>query len=191
MERTRSTPPGPVLLLFVIAGLTVLVCLRYDWWPARFTSGQWWDGLIWAVGALITLAVCGVIWAFRTLYLVGRERRWSWWVVPVPAVVAATVVLTQLIQPQSFLDVRHEFEAVAAEMIAEDVVERSNVEIGPYDFYSVSRDDENSVYFMEAGGLGLTTTRGWVYSPDVVPHRFDEFDLVHIDGPWYRFTASF
>ncbi|BCN83242.1 hypothetical protein RE0356_18830 [Prescottella equi] len=51
------------------------------------------------------------------------------------------------------------------------------------------KDAGGDVYFVEAGGLGISTSSGWAYSPDGTPAGFDDFSATHLGGPWYEFTA--
>lgn len=58
----------------------------YDWWPSRYGNSRWADPLLFGAAALLILAVVGVVWAVRTLYVIGADRRWSWWILSAPAV---------------------------------------------------------------------------------------------------------
>ena len=86
-EPTLAKPPGPILLTFVTVAAAVWVCVKRNFWPSPFGAHTWLDPLLAHLVVLAVLAVTGLIWAIRTLYVLGRDRRWSWWVVPAPIVV--------------------------------------------------------------------------------------------------------
>ncbi|MFC8532032.1 hypothetical protein [Nocardia sp. NPDC057227] len=94
-----SPPPGPRLLTAAVTAVTVLLCVRYDWWPSPYGTLPRPDPLLCAAAALVLLAGVLTQWAIRALYVVGRDRRWSWWVAPIPAVVVAATVLTVILPP--------------------------------------------------------------------------------------------
>ncbi len=185
----HSRPPGRVLAAIVGVAVGVLVCIHYDWWPSRFGDARWADPLLFGGAAILVLLVAGLVWAIRTLYFVGRDRRRSWWVLAAPAIVIAAVAGALLFPPPSFDDLRPDFERVALDVLAGPDQSRSEVEIGGFDFYYVRKDAVGDVYFVEAGGLGLSTSSGWAYSPDGTPAGFDDFSATHLGGPWYEFTA--
>ncbi|MFF0455424.1 DUF1109 domain-containing protein [Nocardia africana] len=183
-----TKPPGSIATAGVVFSVAVLVCLYYDWWPSRFGSMRWADPLLAAAGALVLLAVAGLVWMIRTLYLLGRDRRWSWWVLPVPLTVLAAGLMVVLAPRTSFDEMRPEFERVARELLPGPDTVRSDFEIGRFDI-AYARADSGAVYFVEAGGLGLDTISGWAYSPNGRPAGFDDFSATHLAGPWYEFTA--
>ncbi|MGW5513206.1 DUF1109 domain-containing protein [Nocardia africana] len=183
-----TKPPGSIATAGVVFSVAVLVCVYYDWWPSRFGSMRWADPLLAAAGALVLLAVAGLVWMIRTLYLLGRDRRWSWWVLPVPLTVLAAGLMVVLAPRTSFDEMRPEFERVARELLAGPDTVRSDFEIGRFDI-AYARADSGAVYFVEAGGLGLDTSSGWAYSPSGRPAGFDDFSATHLAGPWYEFTA--
>lgn len=184
-----AEPPGSIATATVVFAVAVLVCLYYDWWPSRFGSMRWADPLLAAAGALVLLAVAGLLWMIRTLYLLGRDRRWSWWVLPVPLTVLAAGLLVVLAPRTSFDEMRPDFERVARELLAGPDTVRSDFEIGRFDIAYARADSGGAVYFVEAGGLGLDSSSGWAYSPNGRPAGFDDFSATHLAGPWYEFTA--
>ncbi|BCN78916.1 hypothetical protein RE0346_25760 [Prescottella equi] len=185
----HSRPPGRVLAAIVGVAVGVLVCIHYDWWPSRFGDARWADPLLFGGAAILVLLVAGLVWAIRTLYFVGRDRRRSWWVLAAPAIVIAAVACARLFPPPSFDDLRPDFERVALEVLASPDPSRQDVEIGRFDFHYVRKDAGGAVYFVDAGGLGISTSSGWAYSPDGTPAGFDDFSATHLGGPWYEFTA--
>lgn len=185
----HSRPPGRVLAAIVGVAVGVLVCIHYDWWPSRFGDARWADPLLFGGAAILVLLVAGLVWAIRTLYFVGRDRRRSWWVPVAPAMVIAAVAGALLFPPPDFDDLRPDFERVALEVLASPDRSRPDVEIGPFDFLFVRKDTGGAVYFVDAGGIGTMASSGWAYSPDGPPAGFDDFSATHLGGPWYEFTA--
>ncbi|MBC2592407.1 DUF1109 domain-containing protein [Rhodococcus aetherivorans] len=188
-QNQPNKPPGPVHLGFTAVAVVVSVCLYYDWWPSRYGSLGWADPLLVGAAAVLVLLICGVVWAIRTLHVVGEDRRWSWWIAPAPVVVLTAVAAVVLLPRPSFVDTRPQFEHLARELLAGSEQSRHHVEIGRFDLSSVSRDRDGAVYFVEDGGLGLTVFTGWAYSPHGAPAGFDDFTATHLGGPWYEFTA--
>lgn len=186
---TGAKPPGPIVAAAAVSAVAVLVCRYYGWWPSRFGSMRWADPLLAAAGALVLLAAAGVLWMIRTLYVLGRDRRWSWWVLPVPLTVLAAGMMVILAPRTTFDEMRPDFERVARELLAGPDTVRSNIEIGRFDIAYARADSGGAVYFVEAGGLGLDTSSGWAYSPNGRPAGFDDFSATHLGGPWYEFTA--
>lgn len=185
----HSKPPGHFLAAIVGVAAGVLVCIHYDWWPSRIGNARWADPLLFGGAAIVVLAVAGLVWAIRTLYFVGRDRRRSWWILVAPAIVIAAVSGALLFPPPSFDDLRPDFERVALEVLAGPERSHSEVEIGRFYFYYVRKDAGGAVYFVDAGGLGISTSSGWAYSPAGPPAGFDDFTATHLGGPWYEFAA--
>ena len=183
-----NKPPGPIHLAFTVVPILILVCIYYDWWPSRYGRSSWADPLLFGAASLLTLAVVGLVWAIRTLYVVGEDRRWSWWTVPAPAVALVAVATMILVPRPSFDDTRSEFEQVARELLAGPERLRTDLEIGRFDISS-AREGDGVVYFTEAGGFALTVSSGWAHSPNGVPAGFDDFTATHLGGPWYEFTS--
>lgn len=165
------------------------VCAYYDWWPSRYGSLAWVDPLLFGAAAVLVLLFCGAVWAVRTLYVVGRDRTWSWWIAAAPALILAVAGTISLLAHPSFEDTRPQFEQVALDLLASSEPSRSHVEIGRFDLSYVRKDPDGTVYFIEDGGLGLTVSSGWAYSPHGTPVGFDDFTATHLGGPWYEFTA--
>jgi hypothetical protein len=184
-----SKPPGPIIATVVVVALVVLICLQHGWWPSRFGRMRWADPLLFGAAALVGLAVAGTAWAIRTLYLVARDRRRSWWILPAPAAVLVASAIGLLVPPTSFDEARPAFEALAQELLAGPERHRRELEIGRFDISYAMADANGAVYFIEATGFGLTTSSGWVYSPNGEPAGFDDFSAKPLGGPWYEFTA--
>ncbi|MGV8875532.1 MAG: DUF1109 domain-containing protein [Rhodococcus sp. (in: high G+C Gram-positive bacteria)] len=183
---TRSKPPGPILLAFVTVAVIVWVCVERNWWPSPFGSYAWLDPLLAAMVCVLVFLVTGLIWAIRTLYVLGRDQRWSWWVLPAPAVVLAGLAFLALMPSTSLLDVRTEFEAIAVDMHDTPGVWRERFEIGPFDIRSAHSSPSGEVSFTDNASI-FNTSVGWVYSPDTVPSGFTT--VTHLDGPWYAYTS--
>ena len=83
-ERTHARPPGRLLTAVTLVLAVGITFAAVDWWPGAsrgvdaFTNGLILIGL----GGL--LLVVGLVWAIKTLYVVGRDRRWSWSIVAMP-----------------------------------------------------------------------------------------------------------
>ncbi|MER7454270.1 DUF1109 domain-containing protein [Nocardia beijingensis] len=181
--------PGSIHLAFTFVPVVVLVCAYYDWWPSRYGSFAWVDPLLFGAAAVLVLLICGAVWAVRTLYVVGRDRTWSWWIAAAPALILAVAGTISLLPHPSFEDTRPQFEQVALDLLASSEPSRSHVEIGRFDISYVRKDLDGTVYFVEDGGLGFTVSSGWAYSPHGTPVGFDDFTATHLGGPWYEFTA--
>ncbi|MEU1957472.1 DUF1109 domain-containing protein [Nocardia sp. NPDC019304] len=181
--------PGPIHLAFTFVPVVVLVCVYYDWWPSRYGCFAWADPLLFGAAAVLVLLICGAVWAVRTLYVVGRRRTWSWWIAAAPAMIFAVAGTIALLPRPSFEDTRPQFEQVALDLLASSESSRSRFEIGRFDISYARKDPDGAVYFIEDGGLGLTVSNGWAYSPHGTPVGFDDFTATHLGGPWYEFTA--
>ncbi|WP_063018702.1 DUF1109 family protein [Nocardia niwae] len=184
-----NRPPGPIHLAFTVVPVVVLVCLYYDWWPSRYGSFAWADPLLFGAAAVLVLLICGAVWAVRTLRVVGRDRTWAWWIAAAPAMILAVAGTATLLPRPSFEKTSPQFERVALDLLASSEPSRSHFEIGRFDISYARKDPDGTVYFIEGGGLGLTVSSGWAYSPHGTPVGFDDFTATHLGGPWYAFTA--
>ncbi len=147
------------------------------------------DPFLVSAAALLILIVVGLVWAIRTLYALGQDRRWSWWILSSPIAVIAAVALVLLMPPATFLDKSGEFETIAIGLLEQPESTVEELEIGQFDISSahVVRPDE--VYFIDNDSMFITSS-GWVYSPSGPPSGgFDDFSATHLGGPWYEFTA--
>ena len=109
MQQSKSSkPPGPVLLILTVTAVLVWICLRVNFWPSPFGQFAWLDPLLPGAVVLMIFLVLGLAWAYRTLRVVGRDRRWSWWILSAPAVaLTGVVVLHFAIPTTTFLDKRN------------------------------------------------------------------------------------
>lgn len=183
-----SKPPGPIVLAFTVFPVLALICMHYGWWPSPFGEFRWLDPLLVSATALLILAVVGLVWAIRTLYVLGQDRRWSWWILPAPVVVTAAVAAVMSVPQVSFLDKSGEFETVALDLLENPGTVAEELETGPFDIRRVLVVPPDKVYFIDSDSM-FTTTRGWVYSPAGTPSGFGAFSATHLSGPWYEFTA--
>lgn len=183
-------PPGPIHLASTVVAVLVLVCLHRGWWPSPFGEMRRMDPLLAGALSLLTLATVGLLWAIRTLYVVGDDRRWSWWILAAPAVVAVAVAASLVLPPPSFLETSAGFESVARELVDGPGTTRADIEIGRFDISHARATPTGEVYFTDAGGIGITTSTGWVYSPNGPPAGYDDFTATHLGGPWYEFTSA-
>lgn len=187
-EPARRKPPGPVILVLATVTVAIWVCLQRNWWPSPFGQFAWLDPLLVTPVVFLVLLALGLVWSVRALYVLLADRRWSWWILPAPFVVCAGVTVVALLPPLSILDERAEFESVALDLRGSPGSVREEFEIGPFDIRRAQEFAPGEVYFFDDDSF-LTTSTGWVYSPDGEPTGFDDFTATHLDGPWYEFTA--
>ena len=187
--RKAAKPPGPILLVFTTIAAVTWVCVSRNWWPSPYGQFAWFDPLLAGASSILVLLIVGLIWAIRTLHVVGQDRRWSWWIAPAPVVVGLAAAVLVLLPPENMLDHRDEFEAVARELSAQPSSSREHIEIGPFDISSARATSGGEVYFTEDGGFSLMSASGWAYAPGGPPAGFDDFTATHLDGPWYEFSA--
>jgi len=192
-ERTRAKPPGPILLVFVTFAVAIWVCVKRNWWPSPFGGHTWADPLLAHVLVLGVLAVAGLVWAIRTLYVLGRDRRWSWWILPAPVLVAAAFTFVVWGPSTTFLDKRTEFEAIAVDIRENPGTSHDEFEIGPFDINRARGGLSGEVYFVDNSTIFFSFTSGWVYSPDHAPAGRDDadFSVTHLDGPWYQYESVY
>ncbi|AOD24492.1 hypothetical protein IM25_18115 [Rhodococcus sp. p52] len=186
-----ARPPG-----LIVAGASVLLCTGFvfallDWWPGHghtvdtFTNSM----IVLAFGVL--LVVVGLVWAIKSAYVIGRDRRWSWWIAAAPIVVVAATGVAAVIPSPSFQAARSDFDLAARTVLSSPDPAVLDVQVGPYTMSGIFRRD-NAVYFYDADQSFLTTFGGWIYSPAGPPpdrSGIEQFDTIHLDGPWYEFTA--
>ncbi|OZF26006.1 DUF1109 domain-containing protein [Rhodococcus sp. 14-2483-1-2] len=190
----RSKPPGPILLTFVTAAVAVWVCVKRNWWPSPFGAHTWADPLLAHLLVLVGLAVTGLVWAIRTLYVLGRDRRWSWWILPAPVLVLAAFAFVVWGPSTTFLDKRSEFEAIAVDIRNNPGTSRDEFEIGPFDIKRArGGGPSGEVYFVDNSTVFFSFTSGWVYSPEHEPAGLGnvDFSSTHLDGPWYRYESVY
>ncbi|WP_157181770.1 hypothetical protein [Nocardia testacea] len=78
------------------------------------------DQLVALLASGLLLGVSLLVWAIKTLYLLGGERRWSWKIAVVPVIVLAGLAAGSVFQPAGFDFARAERDKVATEMLRED-----------------------------------------------------------------------
>ncbi|MEU4838948.1 hypothetical protein [Nocardia testacea] len=78
------------------------------------------DQLVALLAGGLLLGVSLLVWAIKTLYLLGRERRWSWKIAVVPVIVLAGLAAGSVFQPAGFDSARAEMDKVATEMLREN-----------------------------------------------------------------------
>lgn len=185
-----ATAPGFAVLTGTVLGVVVLLCVHLDWAPfVENSTGP--DRLVGLVTGGILLGVVLLVWAIKTLYLLGREHRWSWKVAAVPVVVLAGLVAGWVFQPASFDDARPEMEQVAAEMLREDRPNsRRDLSLGGLEISLAHRQSDGRVYFHDADGFVGSTVRGWVYSPSGEPVGSTARRFEKLSGDWYSFVFT-
>ncbi|KOX14442.1 hypothetical protein ADK67_42320 [Saccharothrix sp. NRRL B-16348] len=105
----------------------------------------------------------------------------------VPALFAATTVLTGLVPQAAFDAHRSRLEALVAE--AEPGRRIEDRRLGLYTV-SVSDDRPDGCTLITVADSGVLNTMGWAYCPDRVPvsAKGDGYKFTPFDGPWYEFT---
>ncbi|MET8871327.1 hypothetical protein [Nocardia sp. NPDC004604] len=139
----------------------------------------------------ILLGVSLLVWAIKTLYLLGREQGWSWKVAAVPVVVLAGLVAGLVSQPANFDSARPEMEKVAVEMLHEDrPITRQDLSLGGLDISLAHRRSDGRVYFYDADGYVGSTVQGWVYSPSAEPVGSGAQRFERLSADWYSFVFT-
>ncbi|MEV6324791.1 hypothetical protein AB0M45_26935 [Nocardia sp. NPDC051787] len=185
-----ATAPGAAVVTGTVLGVVVLLCAHLDWAPfVGNSTGP--DQLVGLVAGGILLGVSLLVWAIKSLYLLGRQRRWSWKVAAVPVVVLAGLVAGLAFQPGSFDSARPEMEEVAVEMLREDGPNtRQDLSLGGLEISSAQRRPDGRVYFYDADGFVGSTVRGWVYSPGAEPAESGARRFEKLSGDWYSFVFT-
>lgn len=168
----------------------VLLCVHLDWAPfVKNLAGP--DRLVGLVIGGLLLSGCLLVWAIKTLYLLGREHRWSWKVAAVPMVMFAGLAAGLVFQPASFGSARPDMEEVAVEMLREDGPNtRQDLRLGGLDISLVQREPDGRVYFYDADRLVGSTVCGWVYSPGAEPIGNGARRFETLAGGWYSFVFT-
>lgn len=187
-----ARPPG-----LIVAGASVLLCTGsvfalLDWWPDQghtvvaFTNSM----VVLVVGGL--LVIVGLVWVVKSALVIGRDRRWSWWIAAAPVVVVAATVAALIIPSPSFEASRSDFDLATRTALSSPDPAVWDVQVGPYTMSGIFRRNNGAVYFYDADQSFLTTFGGWIYSPAGPPPDragIERFETTHLDGPWYEFTA--
>ena len=190
--RRPARPPG-----LIVAGASVLLCTGIvfallDWWPGHGnTVDAFTNSMIVLVFGVLWVVV-GLVWVVKSAYVIGRDRRWSWWIAAAPIVVVAATVAAAVIPSPSFESSRSDFDLAARTALSSPDPAVSDVQVGPYTMSRIVRGDNGAVYFYDADQNFLTTSGGWIYSPAGPPpdrSGIERFESTHLDGPWYEFTA--
>ncbi|MEV0367977.1 hypothetical protein [Nocardia fusca] len=188
--RDTATAPGFVVLTGTVLGVVVLMCVHLDWAPfVRNVTGP--DQLVGLVAGGILLGVCLLVWAIKSLSLLGRERRRSGKVAAVPVVVLAGLVVGLVFQPAGFDSARPEMEKVAVEMLREDRPHtRQDLNLGGVDISLAHRESDGRVYFYDADGYVGSAVQGWVFSPGPEPVGSGAREFEKLTGDWYSFDFT-
>ncbi|ABH00788.1 hypothetical protein RHA1_ro11141 (plasmid) [Rhodococcus jostii RHA1] len=186
----RADPRSPRTLLWVVTmavtagALMLLIVVWGQWWP----SGNAW--YLPAAVAVALLLATGAVWALGSIYVLWKHRRWAWWMVTWPLLVALGVALALAARPD-FEDSRPEFEETARQLLATPgPTSLSDLKIGRFEVGRAYNTEQGDVFFTDERTTAFTTESGWAYSPDGAPapaSRDGEFTTTHIDGPWYRY----
>jgi hypothetical protein len=189
-------PARPPKLVVAVLSATLsagVVFAMVDWWPGKgHQVDEFTNGLL-ALLFGVLLLIVGLVWAIKSLYVVGRDRRWSWWIAPAPTVVVLAAVAVLMFPGPSFHSSRNAFDAAVQQVLTSPEPQAFDVRVGPHEISRIVRDDDGAVYFYDSDQAFLTVSGGWVYSPSGPPPTrmgVDVIDAVHIDGPWYEFTSA-
>ncbi|MFQ6395858.1 hypothetical protein ACLMAJ_20620 [Nocardia sp. KC 131] len=185
-----AEPPGPVVLAMALIGVAALLFVRIDHIP--FVGGL--TGPDQLIGLLVGTVLLGpglVVWAIKTLYLVGREGRWSWKVTAVPAVAVTGIVLGLVLRPADFESARPAMEKAALEMLrANGPSTRADLSLGGLDISFADRRTDDRVYFYDADGAIGSNITGWVYSPSIEPAQTFNRRFEKLSDNWYAFVFT-
>lgn len=184
----RAKPPGPIVLAVTVVAVAVLVFLVADWWPGtrNLTDA---DRLFYGGFSALVLLITGLVWAIKTLYVLGRDHRWSWWIAAGPAAVAFGAVTAWVLPVPGFDSARTEFDAYVAAMPDDPRFRVEDVRLGGVEISSVYRGGDGAVYFVDDDAGFLSVSSGWVYSPAGAPAGHDDFTVTALGDGWYSYTV--
>lgn len=183
-------PPGAVVLTLAVTASVLLVCVYLDWWPLDRNMDAADHFVVGGVGAALGLAGA-VGWLWHTAFLAVVDRRWSWRILLFPGVLIGGIAVAVLAPQPSFEDARPELERIALSMpAAPGSLREGDFTVAGIDFASVQRHGAHEILFRDADAFGLTSSHGWVYSPNGFPRGYDDFTAHHITGDWYEYTAT-
>lgn len=178
-----TAPPGwPVFLL-------VLVACGIGLWAASYPTAPF----SYLIISVLALGILGLWWLMRfAVALIARNR--SWTSVLAPAAVAVTILLTVLSVPLQLrlLYAKPDFEALVAELAANQPARWEPREVGGYRVSQVRRHNQNWYFVIEDSGF--LDDDGLAYLPDGPPRVPDPVGegvkVGHISGAWYWFSAG-
>ena len=182
--RSRSTVVWIAVVAVTVVAAVLLIVVWGHWWP----SGSAW--YLPAAVALGLLVATGAAWLVATILVLGRRRRWAWWMVVWPVVASVGVVVAFAVRPD-FEDERPQFEAVAHQLLdTPGSTVLWDLKIGRFEIGRAFDTSAGDVFFTDEWTTIFSSESGWVYSPDggpEPPSRDGEFSTEHLDGPWYRY----
>ncbi|MCZ4505396.1 DUF1109 domain-containing protein [Rhodococcus ruber] len=160
-----ARPPGPI-----VAQLSVLLCIAIvfallDWWPGQGRTVDAFTNTVVVLVFGVLLVVVALVWAVKSLYVIGRDRRWSWWIAPAPIAVVVALAAVLLVPSPSFESSRSDFDLAVRTVLSSPEPAVFDVRVGPYTMSRIERHDTGAVYFYDSDQAFLTTSGGWVYSP--------------------------
>jgi hypothetical protein len=183
----QAEPPG-----LVLAGVVAAACggllISLDRCPLDLGWGSA-ERLIGLIVSGIALLSALAVWAIKALYYVGRERRWSWKFVTVPALVLVAVLAGMVIQPPEFESARVEMEQKAIEMLNGGPQVQQNIHFERLSVSLVQRQG-SQVYFYDADTAGGPKRSGWVYSPGSAPPDQQDRTFQQLTPNWYSFEFT-
>ncbi|GAA5093646.1 hypothetical protein [Nocardia iowensis] len=93
-----------------LIGIALFLCVHFDRIPfVGDLTGP--DQLLTLVIGAMLLTGSLAVWAIKTLYVVGREQRWSWKIAAVPVAVLAALIVGWAVEPAGFDSARQSMEA--------------------------------------------------------------------------------
>ncbi|MBV1852696.1 hypothetical protein [Catellatospora tritici] len=150
-------------------------------------------------GAVLTVALFGLVWLVRVGWSAVRRRRWSWWYPVAPLLVAATAVALATGAP---LQSRWALSSDAFDRLV--IALPVGADWTPFDVpttvgaYRIDRAYRvpGGAVFEEANGSGVVDDAGFAYlpgGPTAALRRGGPYEGLifrHLRGPWYTWTAS-
>lgn len=94
-----NRPPGIIVLSLVAGSTLILGGVAYGWPSSIFGRLTDPDKLLWGGCCVLVLLPALAIWAIKSLHVLGQDRRWSWWIAPVPLIAVSTLGLFLLSPP--------------------------------------------------------------------------------------------
>jgi hypothetical protein len=178
--RRRIAIPWPAHLAVSVAALAVLVAAYCRLWPrgdSQLSTGA---------AALLVLAAAALVWAAKSVSVLRRERRWSWWIAAFPAAATGAAVVAAMAAP-AFEDALPQFDQAATRLLSDPTGTTGELRLGRFDIdHAIAL--EGQAFFIDDRALNS----GWVYSPDGEPHRaHGTLTYKHITGDWYSFDYAY
>ncbi|MEV0948264.1 hypothetical protein [Rhodococcus sp. NPDC049939] len=182
-SRRRRFFPDVAILVVTLVAAALLVVASWNLWPAG-------ENVPIAIGAAVMVLIgAGGAWLTLSVLASSWHRRWTWWFIAYPTVVAVAVIASLTGRP-TFEQSRSGFEEVAQYLLSEPGrTHLTDLRIGRLDIKYAYATHAGEVYFHDARNGPLARSNpGWVYSPNGSPPGFSRLGMKNIGSNWYRFT---